>query len=436
MNIVEFIRKKQAGKELNASEVAYFIEGVVSNAISDYQIAAFLMAIFFKGMSLDETYYLTRAMVDHSETLTHTTDRLYRVDKHSTGGVGDKVSIMLVPLLASCGLCIPMISGRGLGHTGGTLDKLESIPGLKTMLSKEQAERQLDNVGAVFLGQSECFVPADRKLYAIRDLTCTIKSIPLITSSILSKKIVENLDGLLLDIKIGRGTFFETIQETSELIRYLHEIARRFDIKLRCMYTAMDQPLGYSIGNWHEIREVIASLRDALKGELTEITLRLGAELLCLAGMTTQLDEALEMLRSKVESGDAYHKFLEIIEAQGGDTDNIQEIKPYTSSRHHIILKSKFSGYVQEIDALNLGLLSMEIGAGRHHINDIIDPRAGLILHAKIADQVKEGDPLIEIYTDQDISGSVLDEKVSNYVRITEDKRERPPIILGVVDAS
>lgn len=434
MNIQDIIRKKQTGKDLSAGEILYFIEGVVHNAIPDYQIAALLMAIYFKGMTIDETYFLTRAMVENSDTLSDTAVSKFRVDKHSTGGVGDKVSIMLVPLLVSSGLCVPMISGRGLGHSGGTLDKLESIPGFRTALSKQEADRLLSTVGAVFLGQSERFVPADKKIYALRDLTSTIKSVPLITSSILSKKIVENLDALVLDIKIGRGAFFGSISETKTLVTYLNEVARRFQIKLKCIYSAMDQPLGYSIGNWLEIKEVIASLRDRHKGELYEITMRIAAELLNLVTETQGLQECFDLLRAKIDSGEAYEKLLEIIDAQGGVSDYIRHPEKYTCSVTHVTITSKKSGYIKKIDAYDLGMLSMEIGAGRQHIEDAIDPRAGILLHAKIGDYVRQDEPLLEIFTDQKVEEHVLRDRIAEAFTMSERKVKRPGIILNVPD--
>ena len=430
MNIHTIIEKKRDAIELSRKEISFFIEGILNKDISEIQTAGMLMAIYINGMSLDETYNLTHAMVENSQRFDRDHHDNLRVDKHSTGGVGDKVSLMLVPLLASCGLQVPMISGRGLGHTGGTLDKLESIPGFCTNIDFEKAVSQLNDLGAIFLGQSQSMVPADRILYSLRDHISTIRSVPLITSSILSKKIIENIDALVIDIKIGQGAFYKSVAEAGQLVMYLNGVAQKFNIKLKCIFTQMDQPLGYTIGNWLEVTEVVNTLKNKMNNELALISRRLGAELLCLVGESDTINDGISVMDAKILSGDAFNKFLEIVEAQGGDVDYILENKEYKKSRKQLLIKSDVNGYIHHIDALKLGLLSMELGAGRKGINDGIDFGAGLVLHVKTGDYISRGQVIMEVLTDKELDENDLEREARSYIRIEDQYIERLPIIL------
>lgn len=385
----ELIRHKRDGGVLEREEIRAFLSGVVDGSVPEYQAAAMLMAIFFRGMSGGELAGFTTAMIDSGERLDIRTSRP-KVDKHSTGGVGDKVSLCLAPLVASCGPAVPMMSGRGLGHTGGTLDKLESIPGFRTAFSAAEFARLVETNRAVIAGQSESIVPADRILYALRDTTATVASIPLISSSIMSKKLAEGLDALVLDVKVGKGAFMESLDRARSLARTMVSIGESHGVRTTAFLTAMDQPLGYEIGNANEVNEAIATLRGAGPPDLTEVVTTLGCAMLEAAGF----DRPALLVRRALDSGAGLDTFRRVIEAQGGDPSVVDAPETLPSADHARRLRAERDGYVAEIDARQIGMAAMRLGAGRETITDTIDHGAGVTLSAKVGSPVSRGDVL------------------------------------------
>ena len=392
------IEKKRNGEELSADELGQFIGGYVRGEIPDYQMAALAMAIFFKGMTPTETATMTRVMMDSGEVVDTSALRLPKVDKHSTGGIGDKLSIPLAPLVASCGVVVPMISGRGLGITGGTLDKLESIPGYRTSLTVPEFMRVLEECGCSMIGQTERIVPADRKLYALRDVTATVPSIPLIVSSIMSKKLAEGIDGLVLDVKCGRGAFMKTRADAEALAGALVSVGRSMGKKVTALITAMDQPLGRSVGNALEMVESVQILHGQGPADSTELTLRLGAEMLLLAGVVPTTEAALPLLRRKLESGEALERFKKMVRCHGGNTDVIDDPGRFTQATHRGDYPAPRAGVVREVDADRIGRASLVLGAGRTKTTDVIDPAAGLSGLVKIGERVEAGQPLATLH--------------------------------------
>jgi len=431
MTTQEILQKKQSGKELTKSEIENLINGYVSGKVPDYQMSAFLMAVYFQGMSYDETFYLTEAMLNSGEKLDTSKITGAKIDKHSTGGVGDKVSIILAPLVASLGVTIPMISGRGLGHSGGTLDKLESIPGFQTNFKTNECLKLLEKTGVALIGQSENLVPADKKLYALRDSTSTVRSIPLITASILSKKLAEGIDSLVLDVKVGLGAFCKDKPYASKLTDSLISTGDKFTLNISALFTAMDQPLGKAIGNWLEIKESIETLKGEGPEDLTEVTLALGAEMLIHAKMDRNISSAIDKLKKTLHSGLAYKKFIEIVKKQGGKVKYIKNVNLYDKSSFKIAIPNERNGFVKSIDAFKLGTLAMELGAGRKTMEDEIDYKAGIVLHKKIGDYVERNETLADVFTDLNFSTDSIKERILDSIEITGNKVLKPNPILG-----
>ncbi|MBN2013426.1 thymidine phosphorylase [candidate division KSB1 bacterium] len=431
MNALQLITKKQAGNELTPDEISYLVRGYVNGDIPDYQMSAFLMAAYYQEMSPEETYQLTKIMLESGERVNTSSIPGIKVDKHSTGGVGDKVSIVLAPLIACVGLYVPMISGRALGHSGGTLDKLESIPGINTNLSVDEAVKQLSKIGAVFMAQTEELVPADKKMYALRDATSTVKSIPLITASILSKKIAEGIDGLVLDVKVGKGAFYSRQQYALKLANSLINVSEKFGLKTSVLFTAMDQPLGKAVGNWLEIKESIDTLRGNGPKDFVDVVLALGSEMLVQTKQEKTYEEALKRLSIKLQSGEAYKKLLEIVKSQGGKTKFIENPGNYPESQRKIVVRSERSGYISTIDALQIGTLAMDVGAGRHKMTDEVDLKAGVMLNKKVGDYVERGEELATIMTDRQIEVTEINTRVWNAIEVTKLKVLPPNPLLG-----
>jgi len=434
MNVEQIIVHKRDGNELSEQELLFMVEGFVRGEIPDYQMAAFLMAIYFQGMSFEETFLLTNQMIESGEKVDFSQLDKFPVDKHSTGGVGDKVSIILAPLVAAAGVAVPMMSGRGLGHSGGTLDKLEAIPGFRTRLSLAEFVKQVEKIGVVMIGQTDKIVPADRKIYALRDRTGTVPSIPLVVASILSKKIAEGAKALVLDAKTGKGAFFSSEQKVIKLAETIIAISERFDLCTTALMTAMDQPLGFAVGNWLETREAIETLKGNGPKDVVEITFALGAEMLYKAGVFENIVSGQKKLKELLNSGTAYEKFLKLVEAQGGDLSVIQNPENYPRSQHHLIVCSEKDGYIHSIDALNIGLLAMEIGAGREKISDQIDYSAGIVLQKKTGDHVINGEPLAEIFSSKKFSTSYLKGKISEAVDIRNEAKPISSLILKYIN--
>jgi len=390
----ELIGTKRDGGVLTAEELEWIIAEYTADQIPDYQLSAFLMAIIFRGLNDDELSAWTDAMLHSGDVLDLSAISMPKVDKHSTGGVGDKISIPLAPLVTACGVAIPMMSGRGLGHTGGTLDKLETIPGFKTRLDPDVFTRQLDELGLVLAGQSETLVPADRRIYALRDASGTVPAIPLIASSIMSKKLAEDLDGLVLDVKIGSGAFMKDVASGTQLAETMVGIGRSHDTPVVGFLTDMDQPLGTEVGNANEMAESIAILRGEGPPDSTELTFRLGEEMLLLGGVAADRAEARAQLQEAVASGSGLDVFAKVIEAQGGDPSVLEDpsLLPSASSTHTVVADR--AGFVARCDALAVGRSAVRLGAGRQAKEDDVDPGVGITIHAKVGDAVAVGDAL------------------------------------------
>lgn len=405
MRASDIIRKKRDGGELSKEEIGFFVGGLVSSSVPDYQASALLMAVFLRGMTNAETLFLTEAMLNSGARLDTAGVKGVKVDKHSTGGVGDKTSIILAPLMAAMDIKVPMVSGRGLGHTGGTLDKLESVPGLETDLSPAELLENLREPGFFMVGQSETFVPADRILYALRDVTATVESIPLIAASIMSKKLAEGIDGLVLDVKTGSGAFMKRLEDARALARTLVNIGNSMGVRTVALITGMDQPLGKTVGNSLEIKECITALKGKGAPDLMELTLTLAAWMLNIAdsigdeaalrplsefAMKNYQHEAMEY----IEKGDAFRKFVGFVDAQGGDPEVAFKPNLLPSASGTAQIKAGTEGFIRRLDAEAVGMASMLLGAGRQRAEDAIDPAAGIVLNRKVGDRVQADEPI------------------------------------------
>ncbi len=397
MLFLDILKKKREGQPLSPQEIAFAIKGYTRGEIPDYQMSALLMAICCRGMSEEETVSLTQEMLSSGEVIRPEEISGRKVDKHSTGGVGDKVSLVLAPLVASLGVKVPMISGRSLGHTGGTLDKLESIPGFNTRLSLKEFKRTVNKIGLSIIGTTKELVPADSKLYALRDVTSTVESIPLITASILSKKFAEGVDGLVLDVKAGSGAFMKDLEEARALASSLVETARRMGRPAVALVTGMNQPLGRMVGNATEIKEVIETLQGGGPHDLVELTLELGYQMLRLAGLCRDKQESGKLLKSALEDGSAWVKFSELVACQGGKLRHLEAFDKLISKRIHEIVSPE-AGYINAIDTYKMGLAAVALGAERKRLGDKIDPFVGYEVLAKLGDKVEKGQPLIKVF--------------------------------------
>lgn len=402
MNIEEIIEKKRDNFELSREEIHFFIDGYVKGDIPDYQASALLMAIYIRGMNKKEIGILTDEMRVSGEVWDLNDIPGIKVDKHSTGGVGDKVSLVLGPMVASLGAKLAKMSGRGLGHTGGTLDKLESIPGFDIIEDYETFKRQVNEVGMAIIGQAKAIDPADKKLYALRDVTGTVSSIPLIASSIMSKKLASGADAILLDVKYGSGAFMKTIEDAKALAETMVDIGKELNKDVRAEITDMDQPLGMAIGNNLEVKEVIDTLKGNGPKDLTELCLESGAILLNQAKIFDNETDAKNALIENIKNGKAFEKFKEFVKAQKGDVSYIEHPEKFEVSKNIIKVYSNESGYIHKIDALTIGRSSMHLGGGREKLDDVIDMSAGIILNKKIGDSIKENELLATLYTNKD----------------------------------
>jgi pyrimidine-nucleoside phosphorylase len=398
----QLIQRKRDGATLTGDELRWIISGYTATTIPDYQMSAFLMAVFLNGFSDTELSPWTEAMLHSGDVLDFGHLDRPKVDKHSTGGVGDKISIPLAPMVAACGVAIPMMSGRGLGHTGGTLDKLESIPGIRVELDPEEFTSILERLGLVLAGQSVTLVPADRRIYALRDATGTVESIPLISSSIMSKKLAEDLDGLVLDVKVGSGAFMKDVDRARELARTMVGIGAAHGTRVSAILTDMDQPLGSEIGNANELHESIDVLRGGGPADVVELTYRLGVEMLMLGGITDEATDARDRLETAVDSGAALDLFTAVVEAQGGDPRVIEDPSLLDQAPMHHEVTAPRSGVVRRCDALELGVASVRLGGGREQKEDVVDAGVGISIAAKRGDAVQAGDVLATIsYRDE-----------------------------------
>jgi len=429
----DIIRTKRDGGELDAEAIHTWIRGVVDGSIADYQSAALLMAIYLRGMTAAETAHLTEAMMHSGEVISLPEITAPRVDKHSTGGVGDKVSLILAPLAAAAGLCVPMISGRGLGHTGGTLDKLEAIPGFRVALDTSAYRRALQRTGVALAGQTERFVPADRILYALRDVTATVECIPLICASIMSKKLAEGIDALVLDVKFGRGAFMKTLDDARRLAEGMVAIGRAMRRPTWALLTAMDRPLGRAVGHSLEVIEAIESLKGRGPDDLMEVTLALTARMLVLGGLAPDPESAAVRLREVLASGAALEKFRAIIAEQGGDPGVIDDYDRLPRARRIVEIPSTESGYVVDIDAMRIARAGICLGAARRRVEDAIDHAVGVAAIRQVGEAVDVGEPLCCLHVNDEAG---LEEAVAlarSAFSLGERPPDQPPMILGEI---
>ena len=426
MRAVDYIIKKRNGEKLQEQDIKELILGYVSGDIPDYQISAFLMAVFFQGLDFEETWQLTNAMIASGIRFDFPEIEGIKVDKHSTGGVGDKVSLLLAPIAAACGCKIPMMSGRGLGHTGGTLDKLESVPGYRVFLTEGEVRKILADDGYVMMGQTEDFVPADKRMYALRDVTGTVESIPLITSSIMSKKIAEGSNALVLDLKCGSGAFMKNIDDAKKLAEYIVGTAKAAGLKIKVVISDMDQPLGRTIGNYNELLESAAALQGNGDERLMELTYRLAGWMIVLSEKAATMEEAVDMAKKAVASGEAFKLFLQNIEHQGGDIDYV--INPKKLYKYSKTIYAQKSGYIEEINSYDVGIASIYIGCGRRTKEDTIDQYAGIEVLKKVGDSVVKDEPIFTLfYNEGDIE--TAQKLLEKSIVISDNKPKKNEII-------
>jgi pyrimidine-nucleoside phosphorylase len=433
MRTVDLILRKRGGEELSVEEIQYLVNGYTTGEIPDYQMAAFLMATYFSGMTDRELSALTEAMIATGETVSLGDMDGLKVDKHSTGGVGDKTSLICAPIAAAAGVVVPMISGRGLGHTGGTLDKLESIPGFRTDLTLEQFHAQLKEFGLAFMGQSDEVAPADKRLYALRDVTGTVESIPLIASSIMSKKMAEGIDALVLDVKVGHGAFMKKQVDARRLAQAMVGIGRRLDKRVQALITDMNQPLGYAVGNALEVMEVSQTLQKAGPADLTRLSLELSARMIYLGKKAPSLEDARKVAEDRLMDGSAYKKFKQVVQAQGGNPQALDkfELLPNATGMREIL--SPRAGYVSAIMAEDIGRASAMMGAGRGRKEDSIDPAVGAILEVKVGEKVDAGSVLCRLYYTGEENLNEAADLVEDAFRISGARPEVRELILEVV---
>jgi pyrimidine-nucleoside phosphorylase len=432
--MIDLIIKKRKGLELNKEEYKTIIDGFLSGKIPDYQVSAFLMAVYFNGMTTDETAILTDVMMRSGDLIDLSEIKGIKVDKHSTGGVGDKTSLVLAPLVAAAGVPVTKMSGRGLGHTGGTLDKMESIKGLSIDMTKEEFIANIKKHNIVICGQNVNLVPADKSLYALRDVTGTVENISLIASSIMSKKLACGADAIVIDLKVGYGSTMKTVEEANELAKMMIEIGAKMNKKVIVVFTSMSEPLGNAIGNALEIKEAIETLKGHGPEDLTNLCLELGSHMLVLGKAAKTKDEAVKLLKNLITSGKAFEKFKEFIDAQGGDIKVIENPNLLPSAIFDKAYRSKENGYITELNALDIGLASVKLGAGRETKESEIDFGAGVILKKKIGDYVKVNEELAILYSNKESSFEKAFEFMDLAYKFGKDKPNTQSLILKTMN--
>ena len=431
MRMVDLIEKKRDGHALTKEEIQFIIEGYTKGDIPDYQMAAMLMAIYFNGMSKEEISALTNAMINSGETIDLSKIEGVKVDKHSTGGVGDKTSLIVAPLVSSLGVPVAKMSGRGLGHTGGTIDKLESIQGFNVELTKEQFINQVNAHKIALVGQSGKLVPADKKIYALRDATGTINSISLIASSIMSKKIAMGADAIVLDVKTGNGAFMKTLEDSKALAQEMVDIGKRLNRKTIAIITDMNQPLGYEVGNANEIKEVIQVLKGEYIEDLVEISLTIAENMVLLSGMY-EGENVKEKLKLQIQNGQALNKFKEFIKIQGGNENIVNNLDLLPQAKYRFEVKSLNSGYISKLEAEKIGHVAMLLGAGRKKKEDNIDHSAGVTLKKKMGDYVKENEVLAILHCNFEIHEDIKDELLNAY-SFTDKPVSKNPYVYEII---
>lgn len=432
MNAVDIIVKKRDGGELNREELRFFINGFTQDRIPDYQAAAWAMAVFFQGMTPAETAELTLAMAESGEMLDQHQDlpaETVIVDKHSSGGVGDKVSLVVGPIVAACGLPVGKLSGRGLGFSGGTIDKLESIPGWSPDVDADHFRRQLREVGLVIAGQTKELAPADKQLYALRDVTGTVPSLPLIAASIMSKKLASGSDAILLDVKCGRGAFMQTLAEATALAQRMVEIGSHAGRRMTALITQMEQPLGQAVGNALEVKEAIATLKGDGPADFWALVENVAGEMLVLGKKAQRLEEAKKMAAETVASGTALAKFREFVVAQGGDGAYVDDPARFPVAPVQRTVRADRAGWVHAFDAQEVGLAAVDLGGGRHAKTDTIDPAVGVICHAKVGDRVEVAAPLFTVHAATDAAAQVAAQRIRAAIRLEDGPCDVLPVI-------
>lgn len=433
MNILEIIEKKREKQELNKKEIEFFVKGYTDGTIMDYQAAALVMAIFIHGMTKEETTNLTLAMANSGEILNLSNLNKIIVDKHSTGGVGDKVSLVLLPLVASCGVAVAKMSGRGLGFTGGTVDKLESIPGYQTSIAINNFVQNVENIGISMISQTLNLAPADKKIYSLRDSISCVESIPLIASSIMSKKIASGAQKIVIDVTVGRGAFMQNMAEAKELADEMIAIGKLAGRETVCVLTNMDEPLGKAVGNLLEVEEAVKALKGDMPEDLEAVVFELGSHMLKLANIEKDLEKAKELLRKNIENGKAYHKFLALIQNQGGDISYLSDFDNFEKAKYIEPVYSQQEGYIYEINAKQIGKLASRLGAGRVKKEDEIDKTVGIVLNKKVGEIVKKDEILAYIHTNhiQDLESTK--KELAEIIKIRKEKAKKIDTILQTI---
>ena len=433
MRMYDLIQKKRDGGELSKEEICWFIEGYSKGEIPDYQVAAMCMAIYFRGMTLEETTALTFAVRDSGERLDFSEIHGLRVDKHSTGGVGDKTSLVVTPIVASLGVKVAKMSGRGLGHTGGTIDKLEAIPGFRTDIPIKEFKEIVNDVGIAIVGQNATLAPADKLLYALRDVTATVDSLPLIVSSIMGKKLAADDDCIVLDVKTGSGSFMKTLEKSRELAEWMVEIGKRAGKRMRALITDMGTPLGYAIGNSLEVVEAIQTLKGNGPADLTELCIVLSAHILVLAEKGTY-EECVKMAKNAITTGAGLETFAKMVQAQGGNPEWIYQPELFPKAKYSYTVTAPKDGYIASVDTEGYGVASLLLGAGRNTKEDDIDPTAGIVLVAKTGDYVKEGDPIATLYSSRENGFAASEARLLAATVLSKEKPQEIPLVLDVVE--
>lgn len=430
-NPLQVIISKRDGKAIDSSAIRSLIDSYTAGHLPDYQMSAFLMAAFLRGLNDDESWALTEAMLESGETVDLSSVEGVKVDKHSTGGVGDKISIALAPVVAACGVPVPMISGRGLGHSGGTLDKLESIPGFRTNLSLDEFRSQVGRLGVSMIGQTDEIAPADRKLYALRDVTGTVEYAPFITASIMSKKLAGGIDALVLDVKCGRGAFMQERADAEELAHRIVDVATRFGMSIVAVLTRMDAPLGYAVGNWPEVREAVRCLKGDNIPDVTDLTLKLAGEMLALGGVVSTPEEGESKAAEAIRSGLAFQKLADLVLAQGGDPWALDVERPHHVTEIEVRYLDGPTGYVKAIDAREVGYLSVDLGAGRRSMAEWVDPAAGIVFCKRVGDEIRPGDLLATLSTNRPERAAEFEHGLRSAVLVGEEPVSNTELFLG-----
>lgn len=433
MNTIELIEKKKNNLALSAEEIKFLVKNFIAGRIPDYQMSAFLMAVLLRGMNSHETATLTNEMLVSGKVVDLSATKGLKIDKHSTGGVGDKSSLIIAPIVASTGVYVPMITGRGLGHTGGTLDKLESISGFRTNISLTEFKKVLRQCGAVLIGQTNEIAPADKLIYSLRDVTATIDSVPLITASIMSKKLAEGIDGLVLDIKTGNGAFMKSTKDALELSSSLIETAKSFNKKVIAFITDMNQPLGNYIGNWLEVYESVKILRGEVKNDAYKLSVELSGAMLFLGNKTQSIVEGRKLAEEQIRNGEAFNTFLEIVGHQGGNTYFLKNLDEYPKSKYVKKVRCSKGGYIKKMDTYQIGMASLELGAGRLKKDDIVDHKAGIIFHKKIGDYVDKEEIICVLYSDSKSKIKNAERMIIESIQCSRTKPSKPKLIKKII---